>query len=227
MRALSTVSNPRHLACRQELHCCQASVTLLGTVTHRSHTHSRHYGHRVCTQAQAASRAEGMQHVLWCPTYIYIYIYVYVCVCVWSKSTFYFSQKYKHTIQIFSVVADIACWCDVLLQVLNIYFCPLLYCKKKRDCTLAAVHVWWFLCDIWGDACKVWDTSEKQGQVTKDEVTYPFSANSVFLNHGRHSRAFGTEFQDKFSLLWVTRCLPSACVYAHSRMLEFPHYLVR
>lgn len=44
-------------------------------------------------------------------------------------------------------------------------------------------------------------TPVKQGQVTKDEVTYPFSANSVFLNHGRHSRAFGTEFQDKFRLL--------------------------
>lgn len=47
----------------------------------------------------------------------------------------------------------------------------------------------------------MWNTSKKQGQVTKDEVTYPFSANSVFLNHGRHSRAFGTEFQNKFSLL--------------------------
>ncbi|TKS69624.1 High affinity cAMP-specific and IBMX-insensitive 3',5'-cyclic phosphodiesterase 8A [Collichthys lucidus] len=47
VRALSTVSNPRHLACRQELLRCQASVTLLGTVTHRSHTDMRHYGHRV------------------------------------------------------------------------------------------------------------------------------------------------------------------------------------
>ena len=42
---------------------------------------------------------------------------------------------------------------------------------------------------------------EKLGQATKDEVTYPFSANSVFLNYVRHSRAFETEFQDKFRLL--------------------------
>lgn len=56
------------------------------------------------------------------------------------------------------------------------------------------------------------NTSKKQGQVTKDAVTYPFSANSVFLNHRRHSKAFGTEFQDKFSLLCVSQCLPFVCV---------------
>lgn len=85
----------------------------------------------------------------------------WVCSCV----------QYKFTgvlvLNIYSLFIFFVCWTDI---------------KKKLRLHREARHIWRFLCDIWGDACKVWNTSVKQGQVTKDEVTYPFSANSVFLN---------------------------------------------
>lgn len=78
VRALSTVSSPRHSACRQELLCCRASVTLSlaqwRTAHTHTHTHTRASMDTVyCMHAgRAASRAEGMQHVLWCHTHVYM-----------------------------------------------------------------------------------------------------------------------------------------------------------
>lgn len=40
------------------------------------------------------------------------------------------------------------------------------------------------------DFCKVCDDGGKRGQVTKEEVSYPFSVISVFLNCWHHSGAF-------------------------------------
>lgn len=80
---------------------------------------------------------------------------------------------------------------------------------------------------LWLGCCKVQLTGEKQGQVTKDEVTYPFSANSVFLNLARHSGAFWGMNSRTSLISSVLFGVFPLCVYVHSRMLEFPHYLVR
>lgn len=42
-----------------------------------------------------------------------------------------------------------------------------------------------------------------------------FFVNSVFLDHGRHSGASGTDFQDKFGLLWLFCACGCVCARVH------------
>lgn len=164
----------------------KAACSLIYTISNKYTFYFIFFKRTQCSDKLFWSRTHDKRH-----RFTFLSIYVFLCVmCVFRHASEY------------------------LFRLPSIFLQSLLDCEKQAlRCTICS-HNLTVLCDIWGGACKVWNTSKKQGQVTKDEVTYPFSANSVFLNHGRHSRAFGTEFQNKFSLLWVTRCLPSVCVCA-------------